>query len=68
VAKPLKTKKPHTVGELKKAKYPVLSVKAEMRKNLIEKIRRNADFFPGIIGYQETVIPQLENAILRART
>jgi magnesium chelatase subunit I len=64
VAKSLKMKRPQTLGELKKAKYPVLSVKAEMRKNLIEKIRRNTDFFPGIIGYEETVIPQLENAIL----
>ena len=64
VTKSLKNKKPRTVGELKKTKYPALSVKAEMRKNLIEKIRRNADFFPGIIGYEETVIPQLENAIL----
>ena len=46
----MKIKKPRTVGELKKAHYPVVSVKAEMRKNLIGKIRRNADFFPGIIG------------------
>jgi magnesium chelatase subunit I len=52
------------VGELKKAKYQAYSVKAEMRKNLIEKIRKKEDFFPGIIGYEETVIPQLENAIL----
>jgi magnesium chelatase subunit I len=35
-----------------------------MRKNLIEKIRRNEDLFPGIIGYEDTVIPQIENAIL----
>jgi magnesium chelatase subunit I len=35
-----------------------------MRKNLIEKIRRGEDLFPGIIGYEDTVIPQIENAIL----
>jgi magnesium chelatase subunit I len=64
VTKSQKSKKPRTVGELKKANYPVYSVKTEMRKNLIEKIRKNQNFFPGIIGYEETVLPQLENAIL----
>jgi len=64
VTKSQKSKKPRTLGELKKGNYPVYSVKAEMRKNLIEKIRGNESFFPGIIGYEETVIPQLENAIL----
>jgi len=64
VAKVLKNRRPRTVGELKKANIPVYSVKTEMRKNLIERIRKDQDFFPGIIGYEETVIPQLENAIL----
>jgi magnesium chelatase subunit I len=35
-----------------------------MRKNLIQKLRKGDDIFPGIIGYEETVIPQIENAIL----
>ncbi len=35
-----------------------------MRKNLIQKIRAGEDLFPGIIGYEDTVIPQIENAIL----
>jgi magnesium chelatase subunit I len=35
-----------------------------MRRNLIAKIRAGEDLFPGIIGFEETVIPQLENAIL----
>ncbi len=56
--------KPRTIGELRKANYQVLSVKEEMRKNLIEKIRKGENLFPGIIGYEETVIPQVENAIL----
>jgi len=64
VTKAQKNRKPRTLGELKKANYPVDPVKTEMRKNLIEKIRRDENFFPGIIGYEETVIPQLENAIL----
>ncbi len=56
--------KPRTIGELRKTGYQVLSVKEEMRKNLIEKIRKGEDLFPGIIGYEDTVIPQVENAIL----
>ncbi len=64
MGKPSKMRKPQTLGELKKADYPVYSVKSELRKNLIEKIRKNEDFFPNIVGYEETVIPQLENAIL----
>src|SRR5690606_5326863 len=35
-----------------------------MRKNLVAKLRAGDDLFPGIVGYDETVIPQLENAIL----
>jgi magnesium chelatase subunit I len=56
--------KPRTIGELRKTGYQVLSVKEEMRKNLIEKIRKGENLFPGIIGYEDTVIPQVENAIL----
>ena len=64
MTKSLKSQKPQTIDELKKANYPVYSVKEEMRKNLIDKIRKDEDFFPGIVGYEETVIPQFENAIL----
>ncbi|HEY8489613.1 MAG TPA: sigma 54-interacting transcriptional regulator [Dehalococcoidia bacterium] len=56
--------KPRTVRELRESGYKVLTVKEEMRKNLIEKIRRGETLFPGIVGYDDTVIPQLENAIL----
>ncbi len=56
--------RPRTVSELRESGYKVLSVKEEMRKNLIQKIRRGEDIFPGIVGYEETVIPQVENAIL----
>jgi magnesium chelatase subunit I len=58
------TKKQQTIGELKKSKYRVLSVKEEMRKNLILKIKGGSELFPGIIGYDQSVIPQVENAIL----
>jgi magnesium chelatase subunit I len=57
-------KRPTTLGELRDDGYRVLSVKEEMRKNLIVKIRSAEELFPGIVGYEETVIPQLENAVL----
>src|SRR5919197_4872775 len=58
------TTRPRTIGELRDSGYKVLSVTEEMRKNLIQKIRKGEELFPGIIGYEETVIPQIENAIL----
>src|SRR5690242_14530327 len=58
------TTRPRTLGELRDSGYRVLSVKEELRKNLIQKIRDGEELFPGIIGYEETVIPQVENAIL----
>jgi magnesium chelatase subunit I len=58
------SRKPRTLGELRRSEYQVLPVKEEMRKNLIHKLRNNEKIFPGIIGYDETVIPQVENAIL----
>jgi len=56
--------RPRTVGELRESGYQALSVREEMRKNLIQKIRRGEEIFPGIVGYEDTVIPQVENAIL----
>jgi magnesium chelatase subunit I len=58
------TTRPRTLGELRDSGYRVLSVKEELRKNLIQKIRDGEELFPGIIGYEDTVIPQVENAIL----
>lgn len=56
--------RPVTIGELRKSGYTVISVKEEVRKNLIEKMSRNEKLFPGIIGYETTVIPSLINAFL----
>jgi magnesium chelatase subunit I len=53
-----------TLGELKKSGYASRSVKDEMRANLIKKLRNNEKLFQGILGYEESVIPQLINAIL----
>tara|TARA_B100000809_G_C14907850_1_gene448705 strand:- start:42 stop:779 length:738 start_codon:yes stop_codon:yes gene_type:complete len=59
-----KAKRPHTIGALRKSKYEVLPVREELRKNLIAKIQAEEVVFPGIVGFENTVIPQLENAIL----
>jgi len=53
-----------TLGELRDSGYKVQPVKQEMRRNLIEKLRKGEELFPGILGFEDTVIPQLENAIL----
>ena len=53
-----------TFGELKSSGYQLLPVKAEIRRNLITKLRSRESLFPGVIGYNDTVIPQLTNAIL----
>ena len=59
--------KPSTLGQLKKAKsVPAQfhSVKDEIRQNLIRKLQNKEALFPGIIGYEESVIPGLVNALL----
>src|SRR3954464_12596672 len=58
------TERPRTLGELKASGYRGESVKDEMRRNLIAKIRNGEPLFPEILGYEETVVPQVQNAIL----
>jgi magnesium chelatase subunit I len=53
-----------TLGELKKSGYQSKSIKDELRDNLIEKIRNGETVFNGVHGYENTVIPELERAIL----
>ena len=62
-ARPRKAK-PKTVGQRRERCYQVLGVKEEVRKNLIKKIENDEELFPGIIGFGDSVVPQLENAIL----
>ncbi|MFZ2492760.1 MAG: AAA family ATPase [Thermoanaerobaculia bacterium] len=54
----------HTVGELRSAGYRVRTVKDEMRANLLRAIAKGETTFPGIHGYDRTVIPAMHNAIL----
>ena len=55
---------PKTLAELKSRGLRPLSVKAEMRKNLLARLAAGEPLFPGIVGYDQTVIPQIVNAIL----
>ena len=58
------TGKAKTIGELKASGYQPTSVREEMRRNLIAMIRDKKDLFPGIVGYDDTVIPQVKNAVI----
>jgi len=53
-----------TLGELKKSKYVSKSIKEEIRTNLIKKISKSEVTFPGILGYEDSVIPDTERALL----
>src|SRR5215212_5870161 len=54
----------NTIGELKEAGYKPKSIKEEIRQNLIKKLQNKEETFTGIIGYEETVIPDVERALL----
>lgn len=56
--------RPKTLGELKKSGWRPRSVKTEMRENLILRLRENRPIFEGVVGYENTVVPQVVNAIL----
>jgi len=61
--------KPRTIGELKRipdfdSRSAGVSVKNEIRRNLLRAIERNEPLFPGVHGYEDTVIPQIVNALL----
>lgn len=56
--------RPATVGQLKETGYQPSSVKDELRRNLIVKLRNNQELFPGVLGYRDSVIPQIVNGIL----
>jgi magnesium chelatase subunit I len=53
-----------TLGQLRASGYQPRTVKEELRDNLISKLKNKEDVFPGIFGYEETVIPELQRAIL----
>jgi len=60
----MRTDRPRTLGELKSSGFRMQSVKDEMRRNLIAKLPAGEPLFADILGYDETVVPQIQNAIL----
>ena len=56
--------RPATVGQLKETRYQPCSVKDELRRNLILKLKSREELFPGIVGYRDSVLPQIANGIL----
>ena len=59
-----RAKPPTTLGELKESGWKSRSVKEEMRQNLLKKIAGGESVFDGIVGFDRTVLPQIENAVL----
>ena len=56
--------RPQTVGELKASGYVARTVKDELRHNLIRKLKSGEQLFPGIVGFDDSVVPQIVNAVL----
>ncbi|BFU44342.1 ATP-binding protein [Krasilnikovia sp. MM14-A1004] len=55
---------PRTVGELRATSHEFRTVKQELRDNLLDRLRSGAPRFPGIVGYDDTVLPEVERALL----
>src|SRR6185369_17566799 len=60
----LDTKRINTIRELKESGYQPKNIKEELRQNLIRKLQNKEETFSGIIGYEDTVIPDVERALL----
>src|SRR5436309_13884794 len=56
--------KPLTIAELRHSGYTSRSVKQELRDNLILRLKSGQPLFAGIVGYEDSVVPQIENAVL----
>ena len=55
---------PRTLGELRSSGHEYRTVKQELRDNLLDRLRSGAPRFPGIVGYDDTVLPEVERALL----
>ncbi len=53
-----------TLGELRRAGHRPRTLREELRANLLEQLRKGEPLFPGILGYDDTVVPAVENALL----
>src|ERR1700710_522289 len=61
---PAASDRPTTLQALRESGHIAKSVKTELRDNLLTKMRAGEDRFPGIIGFDDTVLPQIERALL----
>ena len=55
---------PKTLGELRASGWQSIPVKEELRRNAVARISAGQQLFEGVLGYEDTVMPQLENALL----
>src|SRR3954465_8803610 len=55
---------PATVGQLRESGWTSAPVKEELRRNAVARIQAGEALFPAVLGYEDTVVPQLENALL----
>src|SRR6185503_3664170 len=55
---------PRTFGELRQSGYTLRNVREEMRANLLRHLQSGERLFPGILGFDQTVVPEIENAVL----
>ena len=58
------TARPATIAELRTAGWRSRTVKEELRANLLERLATGAEVLPTVVGFEETVLPSIENAIL----
>src|SRR5688572_7132457 len=56
--------RPTTLAELRASGWRSRTVKAELRSNLLGRVAAGAPVFPGVVGYEDSVVPAIENAIL----
>jgi magnesium chelatase subunit I len=58
------SKRPATIGELRASGWRSRTVKDELRANLLSRLASGAEVFPGVVGYDDSVVPAIENALL----
>ena len=58
------TPRPTTLAELRASGWASRTVKAELRSNLLARVASGVPVFPGVVGYEDSVVPAIENAIL----
>ncbi|HEY4866498.1 MAG TPA: magnesium chelatase, partial [Candidatus Dormibacteraeota bacterium] len=56
--------RPTTIAQLRAGGHVRETVKQELRRNLLTKLRSGQELFPGIVGYDDTVVPQISNALI----